>query len=477
MFANKKFFTRVSALLLALMLAVGAQTACAYNKTLPTETVISNAAKIKAVQRTNFVSVLSAETGLYALFDTDGVQRTDYVLSKCAYVAYGCFTDTKPDDTYINEEGETVTIPQDPINKKAFVNTADGFVSQYEYGLVRVLNGNWALCCVVRKASKTEFDYRLDSKTYYYVDRCDIYSLAGGTHKVQSLTREVFTDAAAHGEYLSVAYRDGSVRIYDANFTDTNLKASKLKTSPYGVVDYALIDKYTGRVIYDGCSACTENNTPVGTRFIINCPNYAGKPQYGICTLEGELLMPPGQYSVTAANAEYALLSDGEHVGLYSFESDLEVVPCDYDSILTSKQAVDAYDIYGYVCGVTGTERHYYSLLTGDLTYAVDVAANKLGSIGGTLYKHTSLSGYDFYTPDGKKLTLSDVRLYSTRGSGRLVIARSYTNRLYGVISAQGDIAVKYEFVRKPVVTDDDRIIILKYNGLYDLIRVAWPEE
>ncbi len=432
----------------------------AIGDTVTTKVLLDNCGEIRPVSQTRYLMIQSAAGDLWGLFDTDGQQLTDYVLHSPAYVANGCFSDVLP-----GENG---------VNSKALVVPHAGVISEYQYGVIRVYNRNWAAGWILSAATEEEHDYAVGKTDFYNIEWCDIFNLAGTPRQVASLTRNAFAAAAAHEDYLSIIDREGRVTVYDGDFELTAVKASAVTDPVYGAVDYALIDKAMGRVIMDGCSAAKELPTAEGMYILVVRVDFKGVKWYGICGLDGEMLLDLNtDLSVKSVTDDYALLARGDRMGLYSLKERRWIVPCEYDSILTSKQTVDPYIFYGYACGVLGNTRDYYDVTTGVIVSSVEVDAASMKFIGGTCYTRPSRVTYQWSPVMGKTWSVRDMRLMTTRGDGRLIIMRNLNDSSFLVYTMDGVSVFSYTILRQPVVTDDGKLILNYVKTGYRLVEVV----
>ena len=134
------------------------------------------------------------------------------------------------------------------------------------------------------------------------------------------------------------------------------------------------------------------------------------------------------------------------------------------------------YSSYGYACGIKDGQRHYYDMENGELVYVASALSPTEHYMGATVYQRLSRGKYRFTSANGSAVEVPDIIFYSGRGDGGLLMCRSYTNRMYGVITVNGDIAYDYTCRYKPTITDDGKIIVHKFNGLYDLVEVIYPD-
>ncbi len=480
----KHIMPRLCALLTAALLLAAAMTPAASAKTeITLQTILTNMGEMIPVPQTDRLMVYSEDAGLWGVFDTAGNQVMPYIMHAPEYVAYGVFADTWTGDAEAAADtgaySELMSVdytaaPEVNTNAKALVTPDGQLVSDYVYGVIRAYNDRWAAGLVVSDATEEAFDVKVGKTGFYNIERCDVFSLADEPRLAASFSREDFASAAAHGDYLSIADREGRVTVYDREMTVTGLEADKVSTAVYGVRDFAAINKVTGEVILDGCTACKELSTANGLLLQVTRVHYSGVKQNGLCTLDGEWVLPVGDYTVKSVTGDYALLAHDELQGLYSISGQRMIVPCEYESILTSKQTANPYAFYGYVCGVRGTARDWIDVATGEVVNSVQYDPAVMKTIGGTSYEILSKIFFGFTSAAGKTWRVRDVIIAATRGDGRLIVVQNKENSRYAVYTMNGDLALDFKYKNPPVITDDGKVILNSLNNGYQLIQIEF---
>ncbi len=434
--------------------------------------VLEGMGEMRQVAQSHYLYILDSESGLWGVFDTDGNQLLDYALIKPSYAGFGCFTDQQT--SLKNEQGEK------EINNKALFVLGSGAVSGYEYGVIKPLGKNWLTAWKLTPAADENCDYK-SGEEFYNIERCDIYALDGGARLAASLSYQDFKAAQAHGKYISVADREDKVTLYDAQFLPSGIEVETLSDSVYEIRDYMLFDRLSGLEIMDGVTGWKEIDSDRGNLLLISRKGYDGGKLNGLCTLEGEWLVPMGDYTIKSVSGDYAVLSRDDRLGLYCISRRSLVIPCQYEGILANKQAVDPYAGYGYVCALSGTVRYYYSL-DGDgeeEAFVIDTASAAYSAMGLTLYEELSNIRFRFTAANGESWQKSDMNLFPGRGDGSLFAVRSFENSMYGVMTMDGRQALSFKLRNKPVITDDGRVIV-KISGdkltsdSYQLIEIIW---
>ena len=422
--------------------------------------VLQGMGMLAPVNNTHYLLAQSAGNKRWGVVDTDGAQLTDFAFEHLSYNAFTCFQDS---------------LDEDPLmNWKALVCTQGGFVSEYRYGVIRPYSAEWAVGWVVSEGLEDAFDYTPDKKHFYNINRCDVFYLKDSPRLVASLSREQFRQAAAHGDYLSVEDRAGSVTVYDRDFQPTGLKVQTVSTPVYGVFNYALMNKVTTEIILDGCTEAKAYTTPRGTLFQVARVDFSGVKRVGICDMRGEWLLPLGDYGIQAVGADYAVITKDGLQGLYSYALGKPVVPCRYQSILTNKQGTDPYNFYGYVCGVNDSQRDFFRADTGEPVSSIAFDSKTMKAFGGTFYWPLKQTRYQFRAADGVEWTIQDRRILPSRGDGRLIVLRGITDGNYGIMTMHGDVALAFWYRNQPVITDDGKVILNTLNNGYCLAELIW---
>ncbi len=438
-------------ILTALLLCQGARADAVGSRVL-----LDRMGEIRVVNQTRYLLARDPKTQLFAVYDTDGLLLSAHALRDPAYVGYSCFRDS-------SGSGE--------LNSKALVAAGSDYISGYEYGEIRALNSAWALGWVLKEAGEEAYDFK-SGQAFYDIERCDVFRLGEDAGLAAQLPGSAFSAAAAHGEYLSLRDREGQVSVYDRDFAQVALKVSNINEGVYGVVDWAVINRADGRVILDGFSECREISLPEGTLLQIARTDYSGQKQYAVIDLEGRYLLPLGSYSINSVKAGCAVISQNGLQGLYSLSLGRLLVPCEYDSIYANAQALDPYVSYGYACGVKQDTRYYIDVESGEVTRTLVYDAKQMSLVGATSFERLNRTTYTAQSASGRAWRVSDIQLTASRGDGAILVARSFLNNMYGVLTHEGQPALDFRFRFKPVVTDDGRLVIRKYDNTWQLLAL-----
>lgn len=437
--------------LLLLLLCQSAQADAASSRIL-----LDNMGEIRAVNQTRYLLARDPRTQLFAVYDTDGLLLSAQTLRDPAYVGFSCFRDS-------SGSGE--------LNSRALVAAGSEYVSPYEYGEIRALNSAWALGWVLKDASEEAYDFK-SGQAFYDIERCDVFRLGKNAGLAAQLPGSAFSAAAAHGDYISVCDREGRVTVYDPDFAQVQLTAANVNEGVYGIVDWAVVNRADGRVIVDGFGECREISLPEGTLLQIARTDYSGQKQYAVIDLEGRYLLPLGSYSINSVKAGYAVISQNGLQGLYSLTLGRQLVPCEYDSIYANVQALDPYVSYGYACGVKQDVRYYIDVESGEVASTLVYDAKQMSLVGATRFERLNRTTYTAQSASGHAWRVSDMQLTSSRGDGAVVVARSFLNNMYGVLTHDGQPLLDFRFRFKPTVTDDGRLIIRKYDNTWQLLAL-----
>ncbi len=415
---------------------------------------------IKPVNQTHYLVVQSPDSHLWGAFDTSGRQLIDFRFENLAYGGYGCFITSNSTD------------PLD--NWRALVSRDGSFVSEARYGLFKFYNYKWAAGWVVSAAKKTDYDYTPDKKKYYYIDRCDLFYLGDTPRLAGSLSREEFVQAAVHGDYLSVEDRTGNITVYDRDFQPAELQVSSVSDAVYGLRNYTLIDRVTGEALMDGLTGVKEINNGRGLIFQVTQTGFNGAKKTGICTADGEWLMPLSGYGVKTVSRDYAVVTQNKLQGLYSFDRGRLILPCEYSSISTSSQTVDPYVFNGCACGVKDGMKCFVNIETGETVISVPDKSKSISIAGATVYRQTSKNHYEVISPSGKTWRFQDKKMGTTRGDGRLLVIRDVIYNLKGVYNMNGKVVLDIKYRTAPLITDDGYVILRTQREGVHLLEITW---
>ena len=456
--------------------------------------ILADQGEIKPVDGTNYLLIQSKENKLWGVYNTDGERLMDAIMENPEYVAYTCFSDQKTEVqtkksknnqknnkqdnynglyqvTYVNGE----PVQTDQFNQKALVAIQGNFISGYEYGFIRAYNQHWAVGWVVSEASEESYDYSPNKKQFYSIERCDVFALTNGGRLVAQLNRDQFETAAAHGEYISIADREGNVSVYDADFNLTKLKTGKVTDAIYNIVDFAVADRVKNKMILDGFTACREITTTDGVLLQVTRTYLDGSKQSGIINLAGEWLLPLTSDTIKTVTAKYAIMADAENrLGLYSYSEQRLLIPYMYEKYLTNNKQSNPYIYYGYAIATDGDNRYDINLETGEVEQNILYNRRKHVTIGGTIYFRESRIRFLFTAANGTEWRMKDYRVESVRGDGRLIVARIIRTGSYGIFNMNGDIALEFKNKYKPLITDDGKVVLHTNKNGYQLVEIDW---
>lgn len=294
---------KICVVLMALMLAC-AMTFGAVAEGAPT--LYSTAKNVNWIIGTNWLEVEGSSGS--AISDLDGNMLTGTM--------YTSFTR----DTNIVTAAQ---VNVDELNYMGAFDMNGTPIIPFQYGVIDVLNENWAAAIVLENATAEQYDYSSYSGGYYLITAVDIYNLASGTC-VANLTRAQYGDAYAIEDIVNIMDRtSGVVSAYDAQF---NVLGTNLRNT------------------YDDTYATEPFQT------------FRENGQYGLKDAAGNVILPPSYQSIYDFRYGYAPVYDGTHESLID-ENGTLVVPLEFDNVKTmSNMPVDennysmGYTAYGYFC-------------------------------------------------------------------------------------------------------------------------------
>ena len=473
-----------ASLLTVLLLTKPAPSSAAPKDQAVTTTLLTDKGMILPVNQTRYLMVQDAGSKLWGVYDTSGNQLIEERFQRLSYLNFGCFSDNtvpEPAPTKRPRRGQATPAPKpilaDTLNTLALVSADGKFVSEYQYGVIQVLNANWALGWVLADGTEEDYDYTPDRNlNLYQVNRCDVFYLGENARQVGSLTRAQYKKAEAHEKYLTVQDREDAVTLYDKDFNVLPFALRSTSEGAWGQVDFTLGNRVTHEMILDGCSAVREYNLQRGPIYQVTRTLLDGSQLTGLIDLNGHWLLPMGgELTIKRVDNDYAVVARDDKVGLYSFELERLVIPCEYDSIPTNGQAVDPYQYYGYLCAVRDETRYFISLETGEIVRELPTKLDrKTRLIGGTSYYQLTGLSAEITSLSGKTWRTRDTQILSTRCDGRLLICRAKMSGLYGIYNMNGLTVLDFKYKNLPVVTDDGMVILNTVKNGYQLIRVEW---
>lgn len=419
--------------------------------------VLTGMQSIRAVSQTSYL-IVQADNGLWGVCDTKGRQVLPCDYELLSYLGSGCFSSA---------------LDQDPLANALALIAPDGArVSGYQYGVIRVYNDHWAVGWQVSPATKDAYDYKLDKSHYYFIDKCDVYSLDTTAHLMGTLDADAFSQAAAHGEYLSVLGRDGRVTVYDRDFQPTGFSPAKVSQGVYAVDSFILKNRVTDEIILKGIASAKE--VQAGDRLLLQVSRtgYDGSKENGLCDLTGTWLLPLGSYTIERVSGNWAVIAQNGKQGLYSLSKQRLMVPCEFDQIVSSTQTVDPFLFYEcYLCAEKDGARYALNIETEEWTRAYDIDEKNMKWFGGSAYFKDQGKSV-ILSVDGRRASLQGFKYQAARGDGRLILVQGEDGR-YGVLTYAGQLLVEAWYTVPPVITDEGAIILSTSKGC-DLLNVYW---
>ena len=446
----------IAAALLAAMLALPAlclgeeaESALPQTGSVQFETLFQYQKEIVPVTGTNYLIMSEKKTEKKAVFDTAGSQLSPYVFKNLSYASYGCFTG-------YNDAEE--------LNSRALLLWNGTVLTEAAYASFDVYSGNWAAGYVYSPATEEAYDVKR-GKELFHVDRIDVFYMDGQSAAlVASLTKEEFSAAAAHGDYLAVQDGEGNIVLHDRTFKALDLGMQKTSSSVYGVVDYALVNLATGETVADGFTEVKEQTTSKGFWLIAGRFEFTGKKIYGILDAAGNEILPV-QYAIGAVTDEYAVITDGDLKGLYSLTESRMIVPVEYSGIVTGKTAVDNYVYNGYVAVEMGDTWGYYDVKAGKLSCQITKSRKEMTMIGCSSFWKVEDGVYTLTAADGVETEVHvDEISGKTRGNGYLLVA--VKDKMYGLIDWHGNEILPFIHNKAITITDDSQAILRTGTGM-----------
>ena len=258
----------------------------------------------------------------FAIFGSDGTLLSDACYPTMQYCG--------SDEPYyvVASEGDDVA------NRWGLV---DGYTGQLsvptQYFTIAYLSDRWQVGVVVTEGSESSYDFRAsqdDGYVYYSADHFDVYyggALVGTLERDAVDAGDPSYSANAYGDYLYVEDREGKLRCFDKTLT------ASAYPSEFGESSYS---EYTWEGVHKGSNQqafapdCTLTPDEVGNPYLTD-----GGILYD---LQGNMVLraPSGIYlrEYEPGNA-YIAASFDDKVGVLSLATGEEVVPFEYDELLT----------------------------------------------------------------------------------------------------------------------------------------------
>lgn len=223
----------------------------------------------------------------------------------------------------------TVKANGDGLNAWGALDETGAEVIPFQYGNIKVLSPEWAVCVTLTPAeSEEEYDFfMMGSDVNCNIETVDIYSLKG-PGLVTTLDRAHYSDSGVYGETLYVQDRGtGAISAYDIQGNVTETEYSSIYDPKYEATDLSYFDIDTGL--------------------------------RGLKDADGNVILEPTYGMIFDFDGGYAKVTagDGEKYGLIDQTGAL-VIPTEYDDIeyaFSSDQPYEGEDRYencGYFCVV-----------------------------------------------------------------------------------------------------------------------------
>ena len=418
----------------------------------------------------------------WGIYDTDANLIIPLEYEKISYLAYDCLTVAslpEPAEPY----GDNKPIPLEEINSKALM-TFDGTVhTEYAYGVFKAFSPRWIAAWVLEEGTLSDNDFTPDKKHYFRIARCDVFyrdpdaaseSGEAAFHQVLSLTRDEFKDAAAHGDYLSVQNRNNEVTMYNKTAGAVEGTFKSVKDSVYAIKNWMIINRETGEMIMDGCSAVSEIQTEDELLLLATRIDFQGNKQKSLITTKGEVVLPLWNVEISSVSMDYAIVTSNANgkKGLYSCREKRMLLPCAYDEIFENKNAIDRFNCHGYICAKKDDQFFCYEVATRKLLTLPELDPDvKIDRYGATFFatqKNGKLTKTMLISPDGNVKSMN-CSFKKTRGSGYLMVASFSLGG--SVVNWYGNNYLP-QYYSNITITDDDHFIIKTKKSGYELYRI-----
>lgn len=308
-------------------------------------------------------------------------------------------------------------------------------VIPFQYGVIKVLNENWAVAVVLEEATAEQYDYSSYSGGYYLITSVDVYNLSSGAC-VANLTRAQYADANAIEDTINIEDRTtGVVTAYDAQFNvlGTDLRSTHDST-------YATEPLQTFR----------ENG------------------QYGLKDAEGNVIMAPSYQSIYDFHYGYATVYDGTHEGLID-ETGTLVVPLEFDNVKTmNNMPADennyslGYFAHGYFC-IQQDDKIGYVNDQGVVTCEPKYSKN-IVDVQGISLTYTDMEGKEhILAADGVDTVIDGYERYTALSyMGGVFYKTTNADYKYGVIDWHGNEIFPCEYDRISPSGDGQYLLVSK---------------
>ena len=348
--------------------------------------------------------------------------------------------------TVINESG---------VNKVGALNAAGELVIPMEYGDIDFLSEKWA---VGVKLEVTDDEN-------YIVPAYDVYDLEGAA-MVGTLTREQMDNAEAHGDYLFIEDREGTVTMYDPAFSA--LGTTEYIYEAYDSSEEGVVFLPTGEVVAPGYRFSSDLGSGL---LCVSDENY----DYGVIDLAGNVIVDFGAYDTIYDYDEsgYARVEKDDKYGLIDLAGNL-VVPCEYDGFESlSYGGRYVYGLNGYACVEKDGKYGYVSLETGEVTCPINYASPTIiglsmivPDISGELY---------IIAADGTTTATTYVEFNEYPGGDGTLLKAMTAEEKWGLVDWHGNVLVEpvYDYASAMLISADATAMLVDSEDGMDGFTVA----
>lgn len=337
------------------------------------------------------------------------------------------------------------SVPNNDVHNSSLISPTNVVLTEELYADIVMFSENWFAGFIVKETASDDGDYFGGGKEYL-IDRVDIYYAPNG--KVASLTRDQYGKAKAYGDHLLVLDRNNGVQLYDSQF---NPVESSFKTFVDGEfyagskgLTRGIYSRVTGAQIATGYSK-VSSETLNGNVLAVYSESAGG---WGLIDLQGNVIVP------CAEDVEFYDLDENKYIrftqndtygvfGVYDLTTGKQVVPCEYNSILSADY--ENYNFYGYFA-VEKDEKVGYVDENGNVTVALTYAEDDVKVLGCTMFQEDN-GVFTLIAADGVVSTLQGVTDICDSGNyaslGRYIVVKNAEDK-WGVMDWHGSMVVDY---------------------------------
>ena len=452
------------------------------------ERLLKRMENLTPIPGTHLLIAQESKNHKWGLYDTDANILIPLRYEKITYIAYS-FLDVAslPEETFKPQ----ARIPLEKLNSHALMTFGGTVLTDSIYGTFKVYSPQWAAGWVLEPGSTNDYDFTPDKNHFYRIKRCDVFycpeeetsdsdnaeNSGVSCRLIASLTRAEFTDAVAHGNYLSVQNQNKEITVYNGNAETFNTGARDAKSSVYGIKNWMIVDLATGKMVMDGCSAVSEIHTEDETLLLATRIDFQGRKLNSLITTEGEVIIPMWRSEISSVSRDYAIIKSSVtgKKGLYSRVEKRMLLPMEYDDILENPNNIDRFNCHGYICVMKDDQYYCYEVETEKLLpivklkLAADVTLVRQGAAFFATAYTARTTTTQLISPNGKVKTLYSTISNNSHGSGYLLIENNGSGST--VINWYGNDYLPQRY-SKIILTDDDRIILKTKNSGDELYRI-----